>query len=293
MANGKNFNFTINADAVARELKEDVALTVAAVQEAAQDLTIQAHAKVLEFASQDLKGFQLQLFLGKNRENVRWSRASENLWVVEIDESVGYFDSGRPPVSMATEQWLLKNAKTAKDGSKYKVIPIGRDTGKGGASHGTTATLNTMAKNAIRSARTSDNKRIAIHRIEKNPDGTPKIGILHKIPIKAPFSQSQTPNLYSKPRSKEDAAKSGLKEHGGIFKLEGLAISQRMVGGKVKREAVTFRVVSSKHLAEGRWMAPAIKAGNFLQRTFDWATKQAWPEMLAGISDRINKQGKR
>ena len=77
--------------------------------------------------------------------------------------------------------------------------------------------------------------------------------------------------------------KSGLKPHGGIFKLKGLMISQRMVGPKVKREALTMRVVSSKHQSEGRWMYPAIQPGKFMERAFRWATDEAWPQMLKDI----------
>ena len=189
MANGKSFNFTINADAVAREIQQDVAVTVEKLQTAAEQLAIQTHAKVLEFASQDLKGYHLDTFLGENRNNVKWARVSDNLWVIELDESVGYYETGRPPVSMATESWLLKNAKTAKDGSKYKVIPF-KTGAKESNVHGTNAALNTMAKAAIRKARTVDNKRISLMKIEKNPDGSPKIGVLHKIAVMEPASQA-------------------------------------------------------------------------------------------------------
>jgi hypothetical protein len=58
--------------------------------------------------------------------------AEEFLSQIKLDASSGYIeistDSGRlnfstPPVPMLP--WLLKNAKTAEDGSRYKVIPVG------------------------------------------------------------------------------------------------------------------------------------------------------------------------
>lgn len=279
-----SYGFTVNADEVARQIGQEVEGVIGEIQSKVQGLAIQTHAKVIEFATEELKGYQLETFLGKGAKNVRWTKASNNLWVVEIDESVGYFEDGRPSVSMATDKWLLKNAKTAKDNSKYKVIPFTHDLkGKGTDAHGTAAVLNTMAKNAVRVARTADNKRIPLYKIEKNPDGTVKTGIVHKIPVNAPFSQSQAPNLYSKPRTADEAKATGLKAHAGIFKLQGLVISQRDNGnGRIKREGVTFRVVSSKHQSEHRWMAPEIKPGNYLQKAFTWM-EQEWPKILAGI----------
>lgn len=275
----KDKSFVINADAVAAAIGQEVNDIVEDLTAKAENLTVQIHAKVLEMASNELKGFQLQQFLGEKGENVGWARVSDSLWVVEIDDSVGFYDTGRPETPMATEHWLLKNAKTAKDGSKYKVIPISQ----GKSSPSANAAITSMANNAIKQARTADGKRISRTRIDRNADGTPKLGVIHKIPVKAPGTQSQMPSLFSKPRGPGESQRTGLPEHGGIFKLEGLAITQRMVKGKVKREATVFRVASSKH-ANDRWFYPAIKAHNFLERALDWAVNEVWPKMIDEIS---------
>ena len=170
--------------------------------------------------------------------------------------------------------------------SKYTVIPFKHDL-RGGSHEGDSA-LNAQARAAVQAARTPDNKRINLKAIEKNPDGTPRIGLLHKINVTPPFSQKQAPHLFSKPRSAEDAAKTGLQQHEGIYKLQGLAISQRMVGNKVKREAVTFRVASSKQASEDRWMAPAIAPGKFLERTVQWMSQEAWPQILQELQSRYS-----
>lgn len=61
--------------------------------------------------------------------------AKEFLSQIRLDTSSGYIqistDSGKldfsePPFPMLP--WLLRNAKTAKDGSQYKVIPVGADS---------------------------------------------------------------------------------------------------------------------------------------------------------------------
>lgn len=289
----KPLKFTINADQLAANLQTTYEDIKKDVERGVQGLTAQTHAKVIELANDQLKGFQLKDFLGEGGENVRWSKVGTNMWSVEIDESKMFYNDGRKSVSMLTDQWLLKNAKTAKDGSKYAVIPFRDNLRSNANSSGSKAssTLGTMTRNAIRNARTPEGKRIPIRTIEKNKDGTPKLGILHKIKTQ-PMSQSQAPSLYSSPRSQEMALKTGLKAHGGIFKLEGLAISQRKVGAGVKREAVTFRVASSKQIAEGRWMYPAITPHNFLQKAFDWAVQQ-WPQIQREIELKVQAKNRK
>jgi hypothetical protein len=288
----KPYNIFINADAVAKKIGDHYDNIRNELRTAVQNLSIQTHAKIIEMANEDLKGWQLQNFLGENGSNIRWRQASDNIWAVEIDEKVMFYDRGRPIVSMATESWLLKNGKKAKDGSVYRAIPFKKDlSAKGISAHGVSGTLNIMAKNAIQAARTEQGQKISLRTIERNRDGSPRVGILHKIPVAQPFNQRQAPNLFSRPRSAEDAKKTGLKEHEGIFKLQGLVIAQRMVGAKVKREAMTFRVVSSKHKNENRWMYPEIKAHRFLERAFQWAINEAWPQQLRELTERLKRQG--
>lgn len=46
---------------------------------------------------------------------------------VQVSTDTGVLDFSTPPTPMLP--WLLKNAKVAKDGSRYKVIPVGSSTG--------------------------------------------------------------------------------------------------------------------------------------------------------------------
>ena len=50
-------------------------------------------------------------------------RLDSNSGYVEISTDSGQLNFSTPPVPMLP--WLLKNAKTAEDGSRYKVIPVG------------------------------------------------------------------------------------------------------------------------------------------------------------------------
>jgi hypothetical protein len=77
---------------------------------------------------------------------------------------------------------------------------------------------------------------------------------------------------FSMPRSQEMAAKIGLQPHSGIHKLEGLVVTQRMgKDGKVVKEALTFRTISTKHEAEGRWYYPEQKPLKAFPAAYDFA----------------------
>ena len=54
-------------------------------------------------------------------------RLDANSGYVQISTDSGDFDFSLPPTPMLP--WLLKNAKIAKDGSRYKIIPVGSSTG--------------------------------------------------------------------------------------------------------------------------------------------------------------------
>jgi hypothetical protein len=130
--------------------------------------------------------------------------------------------------------------------------------------------------------------KISLTKIEKDPLGNPKLGILHNVKMLEP-SRTDKPDLFSKPRSPEMAALTGLKPHGGHFYGKGLVVTQSLnEKGKVVKSAITFRVVSSKHQAEGRWMAPAIQPFNSIKAAFEWANSQ-WNQILKQIEQQVNQ----
>jgi hypothetical protein len=128
--------------------------------------------------------------------------------------------------------------------------------------------------------------------------------------MKSRTPQSQAPDLFSKPRTPEGAkelnkklaelGQTGLKPHGGIFKLAGAVVSQRVKRNskgeiqrdkktgkaKVQKETVVFRVISSKHEHEGRWMYPRVDAFNSLQKTKEWADKE-WINILKKLEESL------
>ena len=114
-------------------------------------------------------------------------------------------------------------------------------------------------------------------------------------------TDKESPSLFSKPRSLEDALEHGLKPHGGIYKLQGAVVAQREQRnakgeikkdrhGKtvVKKETVVFRTISSKHKDEGRWYAPKVEAFNGLGQAHQWAEKQ-WDTIVKQIEQDLGR----
>lgn len=284
-----DFRFSVNVEEVARKIGQTADVIQNKVSEAVERLVASTHAFVVHKAQSELGDFKRTILPGPPDgdgmpKNVKWKKIAERIWVVEIMPEAAWIEEGRPATSMATEQWLLKpgKTKTAKDGSKYRAIPFthGQFAGKDKPPHATSEmtkpALAAIAKKAIKDA------GVNLKRIEKHEDGSPKLGVLHKIPFDASHHQG-VPGFSSKARGPEDAKKTGFAEHGGIPYLSGLAVTQRInAKGKVTREAVTFRMVSSKHALEGRWEYPAVPAFDSLGAAMKYANEE-WEKIVTAM----------
>lgn len=285
-----DFDFKINLDEVSSKLGQKRDAIEGRIQQEVANLSISTHAFVVNYAQEKLKGFQRQLFFGKDNSNVRWQQISEGMWVVEIDESVRWIEEGRDRTFMG--DWLLKpgapGVKTAKDGSQYRVIPMGQAKGAGGKKDNSDPFLQTMIKGALK------NNNISLNRIEKGIDGKPKLGVLHKLDIKISHRTPDHDKFFSKPRTPETAKQIGLKPHSGHFFLSNAVVLQREVerNGKksISKEVVTFRVISSKHKAEGRWFYPRVEALNAIPEAFKYAEGE-WERIVKSMEAEFNKTG--
>lgn len=293
------FRFTVNMHEVSQKLNQAIDIVQNDVTEAVKTLSASTHAFVVKKGQDQLKGYALSQWMDKKPgsstlSNVRWTEIAEGMYVVEIDESLKWIEEGRSEISMATEQWLLKGpvvprgqkgVHQAKDGSKYRAIPITQMKGAGsGAGDTSTPALAAIIKQALK-----DNS-VSLKRIERNADGSPKTGILHRIDMSSYEPSRAIAGFHSQPRSPADALRSGLKPHEGHFLLGGLAVMQREDPKSkhgVKREAVTFRMVSTKHQAEGRWMAKAVQPLNAIPEAYEYA-KREWEKILQQLEQKFN-----
>jgi hypothetical protein len=277
---------SVDAQKLADLLNKTVNDILPGLRTKVQQLSVATHAFIVHQAQEKLSGNLLEQFLGPDNKNVRWTQVGDSMWVVEIDQSVAWIEEGRTEPQFM--DWLLtKNpkAKVSKKGTLYARIPI--SNGK----LNSTATPRNPALAAIIKSALKENK-IPLKKIEKNPDGTPKLGVLHRISPQMPGPQSQFPTLYSEPRSQAMAELTGLPAHGGISLLQDTLIVQRKnQKGKVVREAITFRTITEAHKKEGRWFAPPRPGLHSIKEAHDWASQQV-ETIIRTMQDEIDSIAK-
>lgn len=297
------FKIHVDITELAQKLKTTRDLIQNRVIRGVELISIQTHAFILgaaneHFAHNEIKR-QMYLGLGtfgkdatakstsdpridQSAKHLRWTKLSDGLWVVDLDPKAEWLETGAESRFM---DWLLtgKSAKTAKDGSKYAVIPFVQTRGKKTAP-GAKPGLAEVVKNA------AEKSNINLHKIETDESGNPKVGVLYKLNIKPKLTQQQAPSLYSKPRGFEEALATGFAQHSGIYKLKGLVVTQRInKKGKPVKETVVFRVISEKHRAGGvRWMTPKEDGAKLFDAAFDFANKQ-FDIMVRAIEDELSR----
>jgi hypothetical protein len=235
----------------------------AAMKSAGQRLTAMVRAHVAEEANKKLHT-RREMFL----EGLSHFQLDDNTWVVNLDAKVRWIDDGMPQHSMIDDLLKSKKAKTAKDGSKYVVVPFQHKKGPTQMTPAQKTLLDTIKKEL-------KSRKIPYGKTETDSSGKPKIGLLHKFDIKSqPIKQSHGPGQGKGPIG------SVMQGPTGIPLLQGIRIYQRQVKNKdgshsVKRDIMTFRVASSKHKGQGRWDHPGNEAMKMMDEAYHWA-KQTW-----------------
>lgn len=261
------------------------------VQKAAADLAAMAKAKIHELANQKLHA-RRQLYV----DHLSYSKMSADVYVVTLEAKARWIEDGQQEHSMIDDLLASPKAKTARDGSKYLVVPFGHGPGKGSGS-------NSPPQNDIVATLKKELKKrgVGFGKIERNPDGTPKTGRLHSFDIsKDPLKSGQGPGqgwgpvgqVRQGPNQRQVVG--GGPGGGGTPFLHGISIYQTpddKAKSGVKRSITTYRIVSSKHASQGRWMHPGLEAVNLMDLGFEWAL-QEWetklgPEIVAKITSSV------
>jgi hypothetical protein len=215
-----------------------------AMQDAARDLTAQAHAHILE---------EVQSKLHSTREkyikNLSYKQIDAATWVIELAKDAMFIEEGlKPGTDMLDGLLKSPKAKTSKEGNRYIIIPFEHNKGPGKstpAQASLTATLKTEFKR----------RGIPYGKIENGQDGKAKLGLLHS------FDVMKTP------------IKAGQAEP--VPHLQGVRVYQTAFKdskGKetVKKSVMTFRVASSKDAGK-KWIHPGLEAKKFLDEAAKWA----------------------
>lgn len=236
------FKFEIDVDQITAHLKDAKDEAQAMLTEAVKAASAMTYAKAQELAGQRLKS-RLKMY----QEALSYREVSAGLWVVELDEKALWIEDGKNAGSMV-DDLLRKNPKINKKGERYKVIPFDQgDSARATSTTGETANIVKLLKSELKA------RGVPFKGIEKNADGTPKLGKLHTMNIQSPkpTAKASTPALY------------------------GLTIYQRMnARGKVKRDIMTFRIVNDDAKRLGKWFHPGTQPVNIFEDVFKWVNDQ-------------------
>lgn len=240
-----DFKIEIDAKGIAKEFGKLSQEVEQSVTKAVEAVSLATHARAGEIAGERLKSTKYAYI-----DALSWKKIGEGFWVVELDmKKAGWIEDGRKSGFM--EELLRgKSAKTSARGKKYAVIPFKHN--KSQVEGQTTKGENLMGqiKEFLKE------KNISHDKLELNADGSPKRGLLHKFDI--------------------DSAKPSLKAK--YPALKGVSIYQRehidpdTGEKKVKKDVMTFRIITEDHKAEGKWNHPGSKGAFIIDEVYQWAS---------------------
>lgn len=287
---GQDLELRLDLGALERLPKELQDRLQGKLQKAAQLLATQAHAHVVEQAQAKLKA-RREKFL----ENLRFEQIGPNVWGVIVDQKGRWIEDGMPEHNMLDDLLKSKKAKTAKDGSKYLVIPF---------KHSGPPSRKTKFQSSLTSTIKAEMKRrdIPYGKIERDESGKPKEGLLHKMDLAGPAFHNP-PAGHAGPPGRPTQAHprpAGQEGPGGRPFLWGVRVyqrpnvnpdgsprlSKRGIQG-ASRDIMTFRVASSKQRGTGAWDHPGLEAMNFLDEAFDWARKEWETRILPDLTQGL------
>lgn len=234
------------------------------MKDAGKALTMATHGHIIEGATQ-----KLHTSRQKYIDALSFSQVDDDTWVVSLAPEAMWIEEGIPPNTEMID-WLLKpgrsgkstgQIKTAKDGSRYRSIPLQHNKGP---------TQQTQKSNSLTDMLKSSMKerKIPYGGVEKDSMGKPKIGLLHSFDVKQDAKGQKVPLGRS-----------------GKSMLQGVRVYQKPVTDKsgnttVKKAIMTFRTVSSKQKGTGAWVHPGMEAKHFMDEAYEWALNQ-WEQVIA------------
>lgn len=249
-----DFKLEIDASAIAKEfgnIKEKVEKTI---NLAVGGLAASTHAKAMQLATE-----QLTVTSSIYKDALSFNKISSNIWVVSLDlKKAGWIEEQRKSGFM-DELLKGKSARTSKSGKKYAIVPFKHNKNPTEQMPVAQSLANDI-KDFLKS------KKIPWKKLEFNEDGSPKMGLIHRFDI-----------LNEKPSEKAK-----------FPALKGLSIYQRKGDdGKVKKEIMTFRVITEDHKAEGLWHHPGRKGVKIIDQCWTWASQSWDSEILPSILEKF------
>jgi len=235
-------NFKEQAERIKKSIEEDL-------KKAVKALGSGGLKKAEELAQTKLTGKLSDMY----KNNLKIENPSDNIVIIELKEEAFWIEKGRKSGFM--EELLNSKAKTAKDGSKYRVIPMKDSSSSSSPSKTSGENLVGELKSFLRSQgiRSSKNKQLDL-----DENGSPRIGKMNSFDIKNMRDKKGLPN---------------------DIKSVSVFQNKNPKTGKVERSVVAFRVISDKHRSSGKWVHPGTPPARILEDTFKWI-EQEWQSQI-------------
>lgn len=234
-----------------------------ALSDAARDLSVQTHAHIVEEVQRKLHSSR-----DKYTKALHFEQVTPETWVISLDESAMWIEEGMDQHEMIDNLTSSPKAKTAKDGSKYVVVPFEHKKGPTKQTSAQTDLTNTIKQEMQK-------RKIPYAGIETDAEGKPKIGKLHSFDIlKEPVKTGNGPG------QGHGAIGAVRQGNTGTPFLQGVRVYQKMVGDKPQRSIMTFRVASTKQKGSGKWVHPGLIAKKFFDDAALWAL-DLWEHKIA------------
>lgn len=256
-----NFKVELDLEKISKEFSQLKDRINNLAKSAISSLAASTHAKALELATE-----KLTVTRDKYTEALSFDQLSDNIWVISLDmQKAGWIEDGRKSGFM-DELLKGKSAKTSKSGQKYAIIPFEH-------SKPPSRQVPSAQRFTQEIKKFLKEQDISYKKIEYNPDGSPKLGLIHS------FKKGIGTNIYPSHAAKHEFS-------------EGLSIyqTQDKKTGKVRRDVMTFRVISEKHRSEGLWNHPGRPGVFIIDKAYEWALNELQtvviPEIMKNLDER-------
>lgn len=271
----------------------DIKALESRLQQAAAGLAGQAHLHIIEQAQQKLHS-RREMYLDAL---VHPQQVGPNIWVISLDAKANWIEDGMSPYWMGDTLLKGPGVKTAKDGSRYRVIPFSHSGGPSGKTQAQNTLVDTL-KDEFKQ------RKIPWSKIEKDSSGNPKTGLIHKFDIKdKPLRPEHSAGKPGWGKGDPGEVMQGPAATGSTPLLQGVRVYQKQMfkadGSPMKtskgnlkfsKQVMTFRVISSKHRGKA-WDHPGLEGMKFFDEAAKWTQTQWETKMLPEILESLGLNG--
>lgn len=256
-----DFKITVDSESIAKQFGDLKLEVEESINVAMGALAASTHAKVIELATEKLNTTR-----DTYTNALSFEQLSKNMWVVSLDmQKAGYLEDGRKSGWM--EELLKgKSSRVGKNGQRYAIIPFEHSkipSKQAPSAQRFTQEIRKFLKE----------KEINYKKIEYNNDGSPKMGLLHS------FKDGIGKELYPSHMAKHD-----------VFKGLSIYQSKDKKTGKMRRDVMTFRVISESQRGSGMWNHPGRSGEFIIDKAYEWALKELENVVMPQIIDSFTNR---